>query len=321
MALAGTVISAGADSQPRFLNDSAAPAPIHESTLSPSSARPIVWTQLSALHPSKIGFPDATTVGPAAGTVFRDFAGELEIHQDGAVIDGWRVKGAITVDANNVTIRNCEVNATGEIWGISLADGHSGLKVTNCRVYAVPVADDYDGTHTLTGIGGDQIEVGFSDISGVENAISTGNGYIHDNYIHDFAAWDGRDNHTDGLQTYGWEGAGGLRVIHNTIIGIITGGTYTPTRYLAGSSAIALSEAMHDLTIDGNLFAGGTYALYGPSQKGSSPKSVHVTNNSFSNYYFPNCGQFGFSDGFNPKAPDFVWSGNVVHETGAIIGP
>jgi hypothetical protein len=168
---------------------------------------------------------------------------------------------------------------------------------------------------------GNATEVSFTEIYGVENAITGGSNYLHDNYIHNFARWIAGDDHTDGLQTYGWSDAGGLRVIHNTIIAITTGGDYTATKYGAGSSAIALSEGMHDLTIDSNFFAGGTYTLYGPSQAGSAPVNVHVTNNRFSKQYFRQCGEFGTATGFNRKAPGFLWSGNVWHETGLPVRP
>jgi hypothetical protein len=218
-----------------------------------------------------------------------------------------------------VTIQNCEVNASGQIWGISQVSG-SGLKVKNCRVYGIPSKTDRDATHVLNAID-NAAEVSFSEIYGVENALIGGSNYIHDNYIHDFARWIAADDHTDGLQTYGWAGAGGLRLIHNTIIAVLTGGDYTPTNYGDGSSAVALSEGMHDLTIDSNFFAGGSYTLYGPSQKDSAPANVHVTNNRFSRQYFPKCGQYGTHTGFNQKAPGFLWSGNVWHETGAPVRP
>src|SRR5262249_30053599 len=148
-----------------------------------------------------------------------------------------------------------------------------------------------------------------------------GSVYMHDNYIHDFADWIAYDNHTDGLQTYGHAGEGGLRGIHNTIIGIITGGDFTPMNYIAGSSAIALIDGMHDLTIDNSFLAGRTYTICGPSQSGGSSANVRVTNNRFSRQYFPKCGEFGTHTGFNWNAPGFLWSGNVWHESGQPIGP
>ena len=265
------------------------------------------------------GFPNSTNTGPAAGTIFRDFKGIYEVRQDNAVINGLRVTGAISVYANNVTIQNCEINASGELYGISQVSG-AGLKVKHCRIYGIPSKTDRKATHLLTGVD-NAAEVSFTDISGVENGIVGGTTYIHDNYIHDFARWIEADDHTDGLQTYGWAGAGGLRVIHNTIIAVTTGGDYTATNYGTGSSAIALSEGMHDLIIDSNLFAGGGWTLYGPSQHGAAPINVHVTNNRFSRQYYPKGGVAGTHTGFNRRAPGFMWSGNVWHETGQPIGP
>lgn len=265
------------------------------------------------------GFPNADNTGPGAETVFRDFVGNYEVRQGGAVLDGLRVTGSISVHADNITIQNCEVNASGQLWGISQVSG-SGLKVRNCRIYGIPSQTDRAGTHVLDGIS-NAAEVSFTEIYGVENAVTGGSNYIHDNYIHDFARWIAADDHTDGLQTYGWSGAGGLRVVHNTIIAITTGGDYSSMNYDAGSSAIALSEGMHDLTIDGNLFAGGTYTLYGPSQHGSAPANVQITNNRFSRHYFPRCGKFGTHAGFKRNTPGFMWWGNVWHENGRAVWP
>jgi hypothetical protein len=82
-----------------------------------------------------------------------------------------------------------------------------------------------------------------------------------------------------------------------------------------------MSEGMHDLTVDMNYFAGGSYTMYGPSQAGASPANVHVTNNRFSNQYYPKCGEFGTHTGFNSSAPGFQWSGNIWYETGAAVNP
>jgi len=251
--------------------------------------------------------------------MLRDFVGQLEIKQRGATVEGLRVTGSILVYADDVTIKNCEVNASGQIWGIRQVEG-SGLKVTNCRVFGAASKTDRKSTHVLDGIS-NATEVSFCEIYGVENAVTGGSNFIHNNYIHSFARWIANDDHTDGLQTYGWAGAGGLRVVHNTIIGITAAGDFTPSQYGAGSSAIALSEGMHDLTIHNNFFAGGTYTLYGPSQAGGFPPNIHVTNNRFSRRYFPKSGYYGTHTGFNRRAPGFVWTGNVWHETGQVVPP
>ncbi len=85
-------------------------------------------------------------------------------------------------------------------------------------------------------------------------------------------------------------------------------GEFSLSNWQSGSSAVALSEGQYDLTIANNLFAGGSYTMYGPSQHGS-------------NKYYPRCGAYGTHSGFNPGAPGFLWSGNVWHETGRTVWP
>jgi len=123
------------------------------------------------------------------------------------------------------------------------------------------------------------------------------------------------------VQTYGWADSGGLRIIHNTIYSAETEGEFSLSNWQSGSSAVALSEGQYDLTIANNLFAGGSYTMYGPSQHGASPANVHIANNRFSNKYYPRCGAYGTHSGFNPGAPGFLWSGNVWHETGRTVWP
>jgi hypothetical protein len=275
-------------------------------------------TSAPADVPPSAGFPNASNTGPVPETVFTNFTGLYVVNTDGAVINGLRIKGAILVRANNVTVQNCEVDASGEIHGVVQESG-TGLIVKHCRVYGIPVQADRQGTHVLTAVSTEG-EIAYCDISGVDNGIQSGRAYIHDNYIHDMAQWSG--DHTDGIQTYGNAGVGGMRIIHNTIVGIATGGDFTPSNWSGTSSAIALSEGMHDLTIDRNLLCGGSYTIYGPSQAGAAPANVHVTNNRFSTQYFPKVGAFGPYHGFNGSAFGFLWTGNVYHESGqTLAGP
>lgn len=281
----------------------------------------IAQSPVPALATQFAGFPGETNTGPVAHTIFQDYTGNYEVRTDNAVVSGLRVTGAIVVHANNVTVQNCVVNGSGQLWCVGVPGelGNKNLKVLNCRLYGVPVKDSRDASHLLDGVY-NAIEVGFCEIYGCENGVDGGGSlYMHDNYIHDFADWG--EDHDDGLQTYGWDHTGGLRVIHNTIVGIETGGAFSPTRWRGASSCLALSDGQFDMTIDGNLFFGGSYTIYGPSQHGASPVNVHVTNNRFSRRYYPRCGAYGTHSGFNRNGPGFLWSGNVWHETGAIIPP
>ena len=75
--------------------------------------------------------------------------------------------------ANNVVVENCEVNASGQLWGIRQVEGGSGLKVKNCKVYGIPQKTNRDASHVLTAISA-AAEVSYCDISGVENAMDGG---------------------------------------------------------------------------------------------------------------------------------------------------
>lgn len=246
------------------------------------------------------------------------------------MVDARFVTGTITVNADNVTVQNCKVDASGQNYGIGLMTGHVGLTVIHCEVYGVPITANRPASHVLTAIACDfdasmaNVEIAYCNVHGIENAIGGGNLYIHDNYIHDFAIWQvgGDTDHTDGVQTNGSSGVGGMRIIHNTIIGVCTAGDLaSPAAPVAGSSCIALSVNMHDLTISNNLLASGSNTLYGNAQGGlGSSVNTVITNNHFSNQYAALGG--GVFSGFNPASSGFVWSGNIVHETGATVaGP
>jgi len=184
------------------------------------------------------------------------------------------------------------------------------------------------------------VRVGFYAAGGGDRAIALGSGSV-------FVATDGTVEEVDvrnprqptllnryqlpaearrlrmmpGRRLFVFTGTGGMQIIHNTIISIETGGDFTPTKWQGGSSAIALIDGQHDLTIDNNLLAGGSYTVYGPSQHGAAPSNVRVTNNRFSTKYYPKCGAYGTHAGFNKAAPGFVWSGNVWHESGRTVFP
>lgn len=269
-------------------------------------------TQPTPQPPPATGWPDATNTGVSFGTVLTK-SGPVTAKTFNAVISGLDITGYIDVQAGNITIQNCRINASGNIWGIKQNSGF-GLKVLNCEIFGAGGADR-TANHVLSGIDATSgLEVAFCNIHGCENAIGNGNGYIHDNFIHDYANWV--DDHTDGIQTYGFANAGGLRVIHNTFWAMNTCGAFSQTNNQCGSSAVALSMGMHDLEIDNNFFAGGTYTLYGNAQSGGAPANTKVTNNHFSTKYRPKCGDFGTNSGFASSGPGFVWSGNVWHETG-----
>jgi hypothetical protein len=271
------------------------------------------------------GFPDATTTGPVAGTVFTPFSGNMNVTTDNAIIENFEGIGTITVSANNVTIRNCRINCSGQNFGIGQQAGFSGMLVTRCEVYGLPINNNRPASHVLTAIAVDfdnvmTAEISFCNVHGIENAIGGAKLNIHDNFLHDFAIWQvGQDtDHTDGVQSGGNTGAVGQTIVHNTIIGFCTFGDLAPA---VGSSCIALQTDMHDVLIENNFLSSGSNTIYGNAQNaiGSSVNTI-IRNNHFSNYYASYGG--GVFSGFNPASSGFIWNGNIVHETGATVpGP
>src|SRR5271170_7038582 len=59
--------------------------------------------------------PGPTNTGPVAGTVLTPYSGNLVVTTPGAVIKGLAVSGTINVEASNVTIINCTVDAGSEL--------------------------------------------------------------------------------------------------------------------------------------------------------------------------------------------------------------
>lgn len=270
-------------------------------------------------------FPDANSTGPAPGTSFTTFSGDMNVTTASAVIQNFDVTGTITINASNVTIKNCKVNASGQNFGIGQQAGFTGMIVDHCEVYGVPINSNRPASHVLTAIAVDfdntmTAEIKFCNIHGIENAIGGAKLNIHDNYLHDFAIWQvgGDTDHTDGVQSGGNTGAGGQTIVHNTIIGFCTAGDLAPA---PGSSCIALQTDMHDVLIENNFLSSGSNTLYGNAQNGiGSSVNTIVRNNHFSNYYASFGG--GVFSGFNQASSGFIWTGNVVHETGVIVpGP
>lgn len=284
-------------------------------------------TTFRSSYVSKIpaGFPDNSNTGPVPGTSFTPFSGDMNVTTASAIIENFDVTGTITVNASNVTVRNCKVNASGQNFGIGQQAGFTGMLVTHCEVYGVPISNNRPASHVLTAIAADfdntmTAEISFCNVHGVENAIGGAKLNIHDNYLHDFAIWQvgGDTDHTDGVQSGGNSGASGQTIVHNTIIAFCTGGDLAP---LPGSSCIALQTDMVNVLIENNLLSSGSNTLYGNAQNGTgSSVNTIIRNNRFSNYYASFGG--GVFSGFNQASSGFIWTGNTVYETGATVpGP
>lgn len=257
-------------------------------------------------NPGPAGWPNANNTGVPAGHALRA-SGPVRVTKAGTVIDGLDVRGDISVEANNVTIKNTRVIAVGT-WAIIQRSGASGLTVQDSDMHG-------NGTDQMQFAilnQGGNITIARNDISVISDGISTSVGLIVDNYLHDPKLFPG--DHLDMIQSDEGPGGGGsLTIRHNTMIN-----TYEQT------SALALFQdfgVQHDALIENNLMAGGGYALYaGAGAKGKS-YNIKIINNVFSRTVFKNGGYWGPAAYWDAGGSGNVWQSNVWQDTGQAITP
>jgi hypothetical protein len=229
------------------------------------------------------------------------------VQKNGTVLNGLDMRADISVEADNVTIKNSRIITTGE-WGIIQRQGAKGLVVQDSEIRGTGTARLQ---HAIFNLGGD-LTVVRTDMSVVSDAISTSVGRIEDNYLHDPVYFDG--DHTDMIQSDSGPGPGQQLVIrHNTIINT-----------LDQTSAVALFQdfgVQHDALIENNLMAGGGYALYGGAGQKGTATNIRVIGNVFSREVYKNSGQYGPIAYWDDKGSGNVWQGNVWADTGKPVTP
>ncbi|MEV7072396.1 hypothetical protein [Streptomyces sp. NPDC093990] len=251
------------------------------------------------------GFPDAGNTGPRVRLRPRA-AGNISVRTDGAVIRGQDITGSLDVYANNVTVVDSRITSTNW-WGINLRPGYSGLRVLHTTITAVPGKGPDNGgvNYAVSNMGSSSIEVGWCDISVFGNALSMGQGNLHDNYVHGLVPFrnnGGEWQHTDAVISGGGS-KGTLVVRHNTLLNPV------PVDQGASAAVGLFADTGHvsNTVIDGNLLAGGAYALYGG---GDGATGITVTNNVFSTRYHRYSGAYGAVTAWNAGGAGNVWRGN-----------
>ncbi len=260
-------------------------------------------------------FPNAGNTGPHIKTLTAK-SGNQSIRTNGQVISGWNLTGSLDIYANNVTVTNCTIKSSNW-WGINLRAGYTGLKVTHCRISDTPGKgpDNGGSNYAVSNSGNGSIEVGWNDISGFGNVLSMGHGSIHDNYVHDLAAFvtaSGEWQHTDGVISDGSD-SGGLVIKHNTVL------NQTPINKGATAAVGLFADdgPVQNTTVQNNWLAGGAYVLYGGS-KGAT--NVKILDNVFSTQFHPKGGIYGFATAWDDGGSGNVWSNNRTSE-GAVVQP
>ncbi|WP_327281687.1 MULTISPECIES: hypothetical protein [unclassified Streptomyces] len=305
--------SSAAPSAPGSPSPSGSPAPPSpSSTPSPGTSGAPPTGPCSS--PGACGFPDARTTGPRTGLERHD-TGNMSVKTDGTVIKGWDIRGSLDVYANDVTIIDSRITSTNW-WGINLRPGYSGLRVLHTTITAVPGKGPDNGgvDYAVSNMGVSSIEVGWCDISVFGNALSMGQGDLHDNYVHDIVAFrnqGGEWQHTDAVISGGGN-KGRLTVRHNTLL--------NPVPVDRGASAavglFADTGSVSSVVVDGNWLAGGAYALYGG---GPGATGIQVTDNVFSTQYHVNGGVYGHVTAWNAGGAGNVWRGNRTSDGRPVV--
>lgn len=241
-------------------------------------------------------WPDEINTGVPEGMILSAGDG-FTVTTNGQVIEGRDIRGAITVRANDVTIRRSRI--THSATAIAVEDGFTNLTVEDVTIVGLEVTD---ATGAIR-VGAASIVVRRVDLSGYAEGILLigGGGLIEDNYFHDLPDLVGGDT----IEV--WTGQG-LVIRHNRL------------ERMGGNSVIKLPAdvpAPHgdDILIDDNLIAGGGWSVYGGDDPGRPDEiwtNVRITDNRFSVRYHERCGHWGPI----ANSDSAVTTGNVWHESG-----
>ncbi len=269
------------------------------------------------------GFPSAATTGVPASVALKTVPGQVssgpgwaynaahkdvEVTGDGAVLAGLSISGPVQVRASHVTINDVKVVTGGDtaisLWstaGVTIENSTiSGLNTTAGRVGSA--IDDRLGNST-------GLVVKADNISFFKSAVQVATGLVTGNYIHDPGYITG--DHTNGVIADG--GTGQLTIRGNTILNNLS---QTDAITLDG---MTVAGPVANKTITGNLLGGGDYPIYGGTAFGHTTNHIVITNNRFSQAFYPKSGQFGAVAYFDPAAVGNVWTGNVWDTTGLVI--
>jgi hypothetical protein len=273
-----------------------------------------------ATVPHSCGFPDATNTGVPAGMVLKTVPSqvssgpgwhysfidrEVEVTGYEAVLKGLNIPYNVNITASKVTIIDDRIVHSG-FYGISLRHTsgatieHSTISGTNYTTgRLVSAICDLYGDATKTAIG-------YNNIFAARNGVQVSGGLVSNNYIHSFGYVAG--DHLNGILDAGTTRP--LMIFHNTILNNYA---QTDAIYLNATQG---GKSVANKTIEGNLLAGGTYAIYGGTGHGNSTSSIVIEDNRFSQAYYPKGGSNGPVAYFSGHGAGNAWSGNVWDATG-----
>ncbi|GEL94979.1 right-handed parallel beta-helix repeat-containing protein [Cellulomonas composti] len=214
-----------------------------------------------------------TTIGVPPGTkITKVQDGNVTITADGTVIDGWDIRGYVSVRAKNVVIRNSYIRGTavpqtndlvrvqGDAYSVTIEDSTlsaqtaspnvDGVKGWNFTLRRVEISNVVDTVH----IHGSHVLVESS--------------WLHDNSVYEQDPnWGGSPSHADSVQI---QQGTDIVIRNNTISG-------------ANNAAVMLTQdsgAVSALTISGNKIDGGACSVNIKVME-TAPSGVTLADNTF----------------------------------------
>ncbi|WP_214103442.1 DUF4082 domain-containing protein [Acrocarpospora catenulata] len=230
------------------------------------------------------GFPTPACTGVPSGVQLKKLALNFDgdsyrVTQAGTVLDGVHIPGTLLITADNVTVRNSQID--GQIMGVyagkrySFNVSDSTVGPTN-RCDTAPGILDAQFTATRVHIRGHGD--GFS--------VSGDNVSVTDSYV---KLCSNPGDHSDGIQTVG--ASKNLTFHHNTV-----DQRDAPSR----TAPVFLVDPTQGVTVTDNLLIGGTYTLQIRTAPGAIAKNNAIVNNSWT--YGP----------LNVDCRNTSWSGNKL---------
>jgi hypothetical protein len=242
--------------------------------------------------------------------------GDTTITAAGATVQNLDVRGTLTIQANNVTVRNCRV-WIGAFWGIVVTSGYSGILIEDCEI-----GKDYVNSSKGILIGAaDSTEVTIQRcyIHHVGDGIFGGTVgdatpkcklTVQDCYITDIRETDGDDN-VETIDDHKGDGMEFLGQLTETVI------KHNHIEVPTDQTSCLLFDAhwgnMQDVTIENNLLNGAGYTVYTRITEGYTFEGLTIIDNHFGRDY-----NFGIHSN-NVDSSDLTAYGNVWDDTGEAV--
>ncbi|MEU5878053.1 hypothetical protein [Spirillospora sp. NPDC047279] len=255
---------------------------------------------------TRLAWPTLRTTGVPQGTRLRS-SGPITVRKRGAIIDGLKVSTEINVEANDVTIRNTQVVGAGQ-WAIIQRKGVSGLRVENSEVKGDGRAKVQYGIVNHGGM----LTVRKVHVHTVSNGVNTDHGLIEESVIRNLKEFPG--DHVTGIQSNSGPAPGLSLVIRRNVVLNPVGQTSAVSIYQDFGRA-------HDVTVDGNMLAGGGYSLYAGRGRFGKTSNIKVVRNVFSRSLFKKGGYYGPVTRFERSGSGNVWRDNIWEGTGKAVQP